>query len=346
MDIPITVADIAGFFVESVAFGIYLVSLGYCSASLFHSGARFKRAAELNWPMVIASLAMFVVSTLDLAMGLYRILLAFVQYTGPGGAEQILTDISKWFNVGKTACVLLQSTIGDTMLIYRCWVVYNRSYKAIAFPALVWLGGTASYIYAMHIMGNLHEVHSSVSESHIEPYITAFFGLTIGFIYSASTNHNNNALFPLISPGLLVWRIWRVDRQRDLLATYSSHRPPSSLRRVMRSIIESGVLYTVFTLITFITYTARSNSSYIASAAELQVVGIAFNLIIIRAARHKDEEDAIGSTTRVQSCPLRFISPSQTQFTVPPRPSVQESTSHEVDIEINGGCVQLDKGPT
>lgn len=114
----------------------------------------------------------------------------------------------------------------------------------------------------------------------------------------------------MIFIGLLIWRIWDVDKQsKDFRIEISrqSHSYQSRLQRIMRILIESGLLYTTTALISFVTFTVGSNAVYVITDAvsvhisvqtlffftnfvallvqEIQIVGIAFNLIIIRASQ-------------------------------------------------------------
>ncbi|KAF7326547.1 hypothetical protein MVEN_02607800 [Mycena venus] len=62
----------------------------------------------------------------------------------------------------------------------------------------------------------------------------------------------------------------------------------------MRTILESGLIYTVIAFVTFITFITGSNSVHGTSGAEVPAVGIAFNLIIIRT--HQRAEEKSGTT--------------------------------------------------
>lgn len=62
----------------------------------------------------------------------------------------------------------------------------------------------------------------------------------------------------------------------------------------MRIVIESGLLYTFVALLTFILLVLGSNALYPVSDVHVMVVGIAFNLIIIRAASKRPDEGSRG----------------------------------------------------
>jgi hypothetical protein len=96
-------AQIVGLFMETLLYGVYLVTLGQCLHALLWSPAehRFRAKNKIHWPMLVAAILMFTFATLDVAFGLRHNLDAFVYYTGPGGAKEELENISYWVNVMK-----------------------------------------------------------------------------------------------------------------------------------------------------------------------------------------------------------------------------------------------------
>jgi hypothetical protein len=72
--------------------------------------------------------------------------------------------------------------------------------------------------------------------------------------------------------GLIVARIWRVNHNtKDLLyesefqARPSNRRRSNKLQHVIRTVVESGLLYTGTSLITFVTYITNSVAVYVAT---------------------------------------------------------------------------------
>ncbi|KAJ7183459.1 hypothetical protein C8R46DRAFT_984653 [Mycena filopes] len=300
-DFPITEAQIVASFMESVFWGIYLITFFLCIRSLlFRPDFGLKRLSDLNWPMLLVALAMCCFATLDVAVGLMHNIQAFILYRGAGGAADVFSDISNWVNVVKTVNVVMQTTLGDGMLIYRCWVVYERSWRIVAFPILLWIGGAVCTVMNIVLEIRLHS-NALVTSTSLRPVIISFWVLTI--------------ILNILTTGMLVYRIWQVDRKSAQFAyrtTSSStggatRTRPSRLKQAMRIIIESGLLYTTIALITFITYITNSNSAYATSDVEVQVVGIAFNLIIIRAGIRAAEEEEEAMKAGSNHYPLHVV---------------------------------------
>ncbi|PSR70619.1 hypothetical protein PHLCEN_2v13507 [Hermanssonia centrifuga] len=112
---PITTAQIVALFMESIFFGIYLVTLGYCLRALLCKKDKlvFKSRREIKWVMLVMALLMAIFATLDVAFGLRHNLDAFVYYQGPGAAAQEFNDITYWVNVMKTVDYVTQTVIED-----------------------------------------------------------------------------------------------------------------------------------------------------------------------------------------------------------------------------------------
>lgn len=102
-------AQIVGLFLESVFYGIFLVSWFPCLRALLCDSG-FKPRAKIHWPMLIVAVILGIFATLDVAFGLLHNIQAFVLYTGAGGAIEEFSDISDWVNV---------------MKVYKiCWLLY------------------------------------------------------------------------------------------------------------------------------------------------------------------------------------------------------------------------------
>jgi hypothetical protein len=199
------------------------------------------------------------------------------------------------------ANTLTQSIIGDGILVYRCWVVFSRSWLAIGVSVVLWLATTGCSVAALYFAGTLHS-HDTVNAGKLQPLITSFLASSIAL--------------NVVTTGLIVYRIWRVEqssRRMNAVSYWASvnqlnrspavHQPHiSRLRHAMLVMVESGALYTGTAIITFITYLSGHNSSYATSDVEVQIVGIAFSMIIIRAA-----SSAEMATTNSQNMPLSVI---------------------------------------
>ncbi|KAJ7289213.1 hypothetical protein C8J57DRAFT_1046248 [Mycena rebaudengoi] len=266
-------------------YGIYLVTLGIAARVLFTAEHRIH--PSINWKTVGVSVLLFANATLHLVLAIHTSIRAFILYTGPGGPEAIYKSASQWENYVRPMCVGLQSLIGDAILIYRCWLVYSRSWHIVAFPFVLWLANIACQVRKGYVQSTLPQ--ALVTASELYPWGVAFWTLTICINLSTTP--------------LIVLRIWRVDNEmvqsRLPLGSRRRDTPRTPLGRTMRHMIESGLIYTTAAIITFAAYTSQSIFSYPASALVIHSVGIAFNLIIIRRSKKRSHGTAraVGQTS-------------------------------------------------
>ncbi|KAF9531399.1 hypothetical protein CPB83DRAFT_809063 [Crepidotus variabilis] len=267
---PVTEAQLTGMFLESICFGVLLVTLGFCLQVLFTYKGRLKRLDEVNWLMVSVTAFSFVIAVFDISIGFYHNLKIFVFLQVKGDPAEEFANISDWVNVARSVTIQLQILLGDAMLIYRCWIVWNRAFLPIVTSLFLWLAAAAMATWVIVIQVTFKS-HLLISGKQLMPAITTFWALTIAL--------------NMLTTGLLVYSIWRVELGNKRVRSTNSIDRPSSLGQVIRYLIESGLLYTFTSLMTFMTVVTNSNGSYPISDAEIMIVPIAFNLIIIRTAQ-------------------------------------------------------------
>ncbi|KAF8188847.1 hypothetical protein K438DRAFT_1452281, partial [Mycena galopus ATCC 62051] len=280
---PITEAQLTGHYFETLGYGMYLVTCCLCAKALFciphpGGGERLRRRSEIRWLLVSVFTFLFVVSTFDDIIGMVHIILAFVKYKGPGGATGELTNIHEWINIVRVSTSRSFDQIGimivgDFVLIYRCFIVYNRRWQAIAVSFILYLTGIAMGIKLMYVEITTSNGAITLNSNVIKPWWSAFFAIT------AAQN--------VLTTSLLVWRIWRVEHQNDKLRASRNTQlsvPVSQprLRKAIRVVAESGLAYSTLVFVTFVVSVCNSNTLYPVADATLQATGITFNVIIIR----------------------------------------------------------------
>ncbi|KAJ7321650.1 hypothetical protein DFH08DRAFT_941901 [Mycena albidolilacea] len=210
--------------ITCVFYGIYLVTLGIAGRQLLTTETgQWKQRPAINWVIVGVSVVLFVNSTLNLVVVLITIYQAFVLYKGPGGPDHIFMHGSGWKTITKSVNVPLQSLVGDGILIYRCWIVCNKSWLIVALPLLIWLANITCAIRLVDLITQGSE------------------GLIIGQLLLSKLIPQNK-LFALI-----VVRIWMVERQNRQFrgsgvgtGVSSQNYPRSTLSHAMRNIIDIG----------------------------------------------------------------------------------------------------------
>lgn len=268
-DFPIDIAQLVGMFMASVFYGIFLVTFFKCIRVLFvTSEGQLKSPRDLNWKMLIPAVLMFIFASLDVSFGLRHNIEAFIYFQGDPKVD--FEDSSNWLVYMKMVNYVAQTFIGDAILIYRCWIIYSRKWYIIVPSVTLWLGTTACGIVTCYLEAKLANNAALVNAKDIKPFITGMLSLTL------TTN--------LITTSLIVHRIWSIQREA-IYRSPQSIADRSPLDRVLRLMIESGLLYTSSIIILFGLFLSSNNGEFGVSNAVVQIIGITFNLIIVRVDR-------------------------------------------------------------
>jgi len=258
--------QIAAIFVESVLYGVYLISFFACLDTILFAnpdGHWVKHLRKSHWLILVVTIVLFLSSTLNLALGVVRLIHAVQSQVNPTSFTQGFEDT--WINLVKPPTTALQIQLANGILTFRCWVVYQKSMVAVAIPVLLWLAGLTCAIVMTVVKGTKLGHISSTSQTWW-PLSFTIVGIALN-IYATV---------------MIVYKIWRVDSQSAATRTKS---PRNTLRAAIRIIIESGLLQTIISFTVLITVVTQSDASFITSAAEIQIVGIAYNLILIRVSK-------------------------------------------------------------
>ncbi|SJL12016.1 uncharacterized protein ARMOST_15433 [Armillaria ostoyae] len=264
-DFGLMKTHITSLFLESTFFGIYLVSFFLCMRYLvWERCPEFELNKRPNWKFIIVTLLLLILTTMHVSCALAR------TFQTPK-SERSWVDVIVSLGIGIAVVTV------DAILIYRCWIIYMKRWIVIALPVLVWTGSIIITIYSAveRIRSHPQGLPSpdSVQQFSHERYWVIFLALTI--------------VQNILTTALIAWRITIVDRQSS---QYRIQRKGSRCQRSVRLIVESGALCTFAACLAFITFLSGGKFGLIAADLEIQLVSIAFNLIIIRSANRSSDE--------------------------------------------------------
>jgi len=270
---PVLLSRVLSLFLESIAYGIYVISFSKVVRVLF-----FDKRCEgrVSIPLVIATGLLAVVITVDIIANLALHLQAFVFYQGPGGAVAVFINPSYWPTVIEDTCACLLTLIAEAALIYRCLVVYYYDWRIIVLPILFWFGNLSSSLLLVTSSATSHSTSLLLTASQFRPYVTSFLSICTSTV--------------ILTTGLISYRIWRITKDTAELSIQSSG---PKLNNVNRIIIESGLLAALSSITSLISYLTSDNGIYAVGSLAKVVYGIAFNLITVRAR----QGIAIGEST-------------------------------------------------
>ncbi|KIL59812.1 hypothetical protein M378DRAFT_168815 [Amanita muscaria Koide BX008] len=285
-------------FVQAISYGLYIATFSHCLRWLLYDNESWKGRNKLNWPMLTISILVFLLGTAGLGTS-FRMTLALHQ------SDDLLYNT---FNTVNSALEYTTFQIVDAVLIYRCWVVYNYSWRVICLPGLFWIAGVilSSYdIYLYSVALNTYDPEAIDKLALLTLHIwNGFFACNIAVnIYATCT---------------IIYRILRV--MRISTANTSGWR----LSQTCRIVAESGALYTFSTIVNLIATVLLAQDdrfNYFQSAADplnFSMAGIAFNLILIRvgqqrAARNPVPDSAPSSDANISAIRFRHESTKATE---------------------------------
>ncbi|KAI8983404.1 hypothetical protein BD414DRAFT_418722 [Trametes punicea] len=256
-----TQSKLVSIFVQSVLYGACI----YVTLFFITTNALLRRPAgnPLRSDMVVVSVLMFVIATMHIATNFSRIILAFIVHAdAPGGPAAFFNELSNFTQMFGSTLYVLQTLLGDAMVLYRCYLVWERKWTVIAFPCVLLLGSTATGIGILYSFDKVVP-QASIFVVQLGHWITAFFSMT--FV----TN--------VICTVLVAYRIWAMNRK----TVSFRHR---KLRPVMVLIVESGAVYSATLLALLILYNVDSWFQYVVLDAVSAIVGIVFSVIMYRIA--------------------------------------------------------------
>ncbi|KAF8069247.1 hypothetical protein FPV67DRAFT_1114035 [Lyophyllum atratum] len=257
-DIPADVAYIGGVWCEGVLYGIHVIVFGVvCSIFL---GKSYRRGREIASASLLAlSTCMFILSTAHVALALHQLLQGFIfQRNLEGGPEAFFHH-----NIfpSRKAIYIINTLLGDSLLIWRVYIIWGRSWKICALPALLLLGTTICGIKT--IVTNATSSGHSVFTSDILSWVTSTFVLNIATQVTATF--------------LLASRIYNAS---NLSGTGSRNGP--YFQSLMWVVVESGAIYTSAALVQLVTYLLTMNAGVILELMLAQLSAIAPALIVVR----------------------------------------------------------------
>ncbi|KAJ6572449.1 hypothetical protein DFH09DRAFT_1152964 [Mycena vulgaris] len=266
-DVQAHTARLISLFIGCVLYGILLTTVFPCISSLAFSASqkfRLKPRAEIKFPILVATVCMFLVSSFNAVLSLQDVIDAFVDYKGPGGALEFYESVNagwKHWMVAVEAAV--QVILGDGLLIYRCYVLYDRNWRTIAFPTVSWAAMSALSITAAYREAAL-KGERRLNDSTMIPILSATLLLT--FTTSIATTY------------LIIRRLLAVGSSAALRGAIQPH----FLSRVASIFFETGLIYTLFIIASLGVYLSGSNLEYVAALAIIHIIPITCNLLLIR----------------------------------------------------------------
>ncbi|KAF5327273.1 hypothetical protein D9619_004247 [Psilocybe cf. subviscida] len=211
---------------------------------------------------------MYMVATLHLIFSGVRFYNS--TYLAPEGTMAYLPDPNHWEFLGLIILVCIQTWLGDILVIYRCYFVWDNNLWLISVPVFLLLGTIGINVFVLYWFR-----HPAV--------LTLESGIhVLRSIYPLAFAQN------FLTTALIILKIF-LQHQASRKAGAINIGSSLGLIRIMRIVIESAAIYTIQILVLNILYFRNDNFQYVIQPAIIPSIGITFVLLALRieASRHE-----------------------------------------------------------
>ncbi|KAJ2914247.1 hypothetical protein MD484_g6186, partial [Candolleomyces efflorescens] len=234
---------------------------------------RNKRAGGgFSLPFFLSTIWMFLTITLYTTISVYRGIRAYALALVPPMPVNYYHNFTMWDNLSSPFIVSFLVWHADILVIYRCYVVWDRRLSIVAVPILLLL---------VSIVINCITFRVFVVPGSIPRSITSVL-FTMVFPVNLAQN--------VLTTGLISFRIWRQHRE-SRASGLSQSGFGMSLLTVIQIIVESAMVYTIQQLLLLILNVLRHPAQVILHATLIPSIGVVFALMTFRIhwARIKSE---------------------------------------------------------
>ncbi|KAF9482986.1 hypothetical protein BDN70DRAFT_874406 [Pholiota conissans] len=314
--------ELAVVFASASLYGIYLCSLAYCLRWQVFTQSEGGWEAEWrrNKTTLTIVLIIFALTTSYVSLGLFksRTLVYHTLHnlrTPPG--------IQPWYSVAICTIANTTALLVDSVLMYRCWLIYGRSKRIIIFPAAMWVGGlvcTVLQIYWQTVQTG------AFGQDYWQPV-----NMTVGLGTVLTPFWGTTLLLNAYTMCALMYRIWSAAK-----SSYASENVKPFLF-VFRILGESGFLYFATTITHFIVWWTPCNLAIrLASQMNIPTIAIAFNILLIRVGQNRVKERKLEERMRKETMSdMRYTTSRPSIGTVPPSPNRgQFGSSGETELTL------------
>jgi len=252
-------ASLASLSVEAFLYGICFILFCGSTYLMIARQRQLERGSVrglVRDPLFIAAILFFLSITAHWILNVYRSFMAFVNFHDGAIPLIYYGNLQFGSEVGKSALLVFVVTVGDLVLIYRVWMVWDRNIWITIIPFTSFLAGLTCGIGVVIAQSHFNFL-VPIGQSSMNTWIAG------SCISDLCTN--------LICCGLIVWRLWQLSSARSLRLLW-----------VFSVFVESAALYVGWNILYVATYEAGSNVEFTVVDAWVPIAGISFMLINVR----------------------------------------------------------------
>ncbi|KAJ7018837.1 hypothetical protein C8F04DRAFT_1149938, partial [Mycena alexandri] len=242
-----------------------------------------KKGSILKSTVFLSAILLFVVITAHWIATVYRAFIGFVSIQVRFEVEMFFSDFARPSAVVQDTFLALSFVIGDSMIIYRLWVVWAHKKRVLVVPTLTLTAFAIGCFISTSVVAHNSNVFS-------DPWLKYTPILTlITNVYCTS---------------FIGWKIWTVTR-------FSLPSGETKLRHFLVIVVESAALYALWAVLFVVAFETKSNLQLIVIQAGPELIGVVNALIMTRVGLGWTSEQREG--TGYPSSALVFAATNESQ---------------------------------
>ncbi|KAI0029794.1 hypothetical protein K488DRAFT_88389 [Vararia minispora EC-137] len=222
------IACLVGAWCAAALWGVFGCFISFALSQVYglHRRGEVTRSIAIT---TIAALVLYGLSTAHVAISLRRLVIGFIYLQGPGTLPYF-ANVTTTLNRAKDLIYVTSMIISDSIVVWRCWAIWNGNIYVMTLPILLVIATAVS-------------AYAAVAQYFLQnPDIAQAvrFGRAL-FAVSFTTN----VFVTLLSAGRLWWVSRKVDQDLDALSGRTIYR------RVTALVVETGAIIAVAKIFEF-----------------------------------------------------------------------------------------------
>ncbi|KAJ7913746.1 hypothetical protein B0H13DRAFT_1873605 [Mycena leptocephala] len=289
-------ANLAALILQTLFYGMYFVIFNISMYLLFmkakgHGSGKY--TPVMKSMVFISAFALFFVVTVDWIIVVVRNFHGFIYFNHGKSADVYFNDSSGALSTVDNTFLALSIVIGDSMIIYRLWVVWSFNKIIVILPILSLLGLIGSLAIVVETTKRV-PIQSISLEAALIPgavFALVYTSLRPMTLYRPLNDSDRTNIY---STSFIAWKIWRTARDCTPVGGMG-------LRIFIAIAVESAAIYTSAFIFSVIMHQLNNTVQNIMLPAVPAILGIVNGLIHVRVVMGRTMEQVYGSATNSRS---------------------------------------------
>ncbi|KAG2009422.1 hypothetical protein CC2G_012361 [Coprinopsis cinerea AmutBmut pab1-1] len=249
-----------GFWAEALLYGIYFCLFVAALNIMLRKRTLHTFSSRV---FLVGIVVMFVLITLHNFFNIYSMIEGYAYQTSLESPVHFMRNTTNWARYSFPVILALVIWIGDALVIYRCFIIWQRNYYAILLPLVLLLSSISFHSVNLWWFGN----PTARSLEDMRPIMSTTFPLHFA----------QN----VVTTGMIAFKLWQHHRRTRRVGVSVSGG--LSMITIVRIMVESALLYTVQMAINIVLFFLNSSGQVVIQHCLIPTTGIVFALIAIRA---------------------------------------------------------------